>query len=171
LRTLAERNLLLRVHVEFPEGLKLATDKFRKGWNLSRSVDVCLLEKRILDLGWSFIKIGEGTLRSGVGETAQEAIAAALKLALRSVDKHVNAMEVARIHLTQYPWFFLARVIVCPYLIQQGADLAVLDGNEFIPCQKRLPTFAHAVYPHFGGAVAQLRQMLISSHGSENRLL
>ena len=32
MRILAEQNLLLRVHVELPEGLKLATDKFREGW-------------------------------------------------------------------------------------------------------------------------------------------
>ncbi len=174
MRILAEQSLLLRVHVELPEGLKLAMDEFREGWSLSRELDVRRLKKRILNRGWRLTKIDHGTLRSGVGETAQEAVAAALKLALRSVDKHVNAMEVARIHLTQYPWFFLARVIACPYLIQQGADLAVLDGKESFPINPRrrqLPNYANVFYPHFGGAVALLRQMPISFHGSENGLM
>src|ERR1700758_3395583 len=166
MRIIAELNLLLRAGVELPEGLKLATDEFLEGWNLSRSVDVRHLEERILNQGWNLIKIDEGTLRSGVGETEQEAIAGALKLALREVDKHVNAMEVERIHLTQYPWFFLARVTVRPYLIQQGTDLTVLAGKEsfpIIPRRRQPPTYANVLYPHFGGAMPQLRKMLISS--------
>lgn len=130
MRILAEQNLLLRVHVELPEGLKLATDKFREGWSVSQALDVRSLKNKIHNRGWSLTKIGVQALTSGVGETAQEAIAGALKLALRSVDKQVNAVEVARIHLTQYPWFFLARVTVRPYLIQQGKDLPVFDGKE-----------------------------------------
>ena len=38
MRIIAELNLLLRAGVELPEGLKLATDEFLEGWNLSRSV-------------------------------------------------------------------------------------------------------------------------------------
>lgn len=157
-----------------PKALKLATGKFSEGWKLSRSVDVRHLKNRILNLGWNLIKIDEGTLRSGVGETAQEAIASALKLALRSVSEHLHAVEVERIHLTQYPWFFLARIIVRPYLIQQSTDLPVLDGKEslpIIPSRRQLPTYASVLYPHFGGAMPQLRRMLISSQEPENGLL
>lgn len=172
MRALAELDLLLRVNVELPEGLKLAMDEFREGWSLARALDVRRLKKRILNRGWRLTKIDHGFLRSGVGDTAQEAIAGALKLALRSVDKHVNAMEVAGIHLTQYPWFFLARVTVRPYLIQRDKDLSVLDGKEFfpiVPRRRQPPTYANVLYPHFGGA-PQLRQMLISSPRSERAI-
>jgi hypothetical protein len=174
MRNLAELNLLLRVHVELPDGLKLATDEFREGWNSSRSVDVRHLEERIRNLGWNLIEINEVTLRSGVGKTAQAAIASALKLTLRYASEHVNAVEVDHIHLTQYPWFLLARVTVRSYRIQQGKDLPALDGKAsfpIIPRGTQLPTYAHVLYPHFGGRMPPLRQMLISSQETENRLL
>jgi len=106
MRAIAELNVLLRTQIQLPVGLKLATDEFREGWNFVRSTDARRLEKRIQTRGWNFIKIADGELRSGVGETSQLAIASALKLALRRVSTHFNAVEVEHIELTQYPWFF-----------------------------------------------------------------
>jgi hypothetical protein len=173
MRPIAEPNLLLRVCAELPPGLKLATLKFREGWSFSRSVDVRRLEERIAHLGWNLVRINDRTLGSGVGDTAQLAIADALKLALRNVSKYIHAVEVERIQLTQYPWFFLARVMVCPYLIRPGADLPVHYDREpflIVPRQQR-PNHPHALYPHFGSVMPQLRQIMISSQESENRRL
>ncbi len=137
MRTIAELNVLLRERTELPVGLKLATVEFREGWNFVRSADARRLEKRIQARGWNFIRIADGSLRSGVGDTSQEAIASALKLALRRVSKHFNAVEVEHIELTQYPWFFLARVRVYPYRIQQGAVLPVPDEAFPVPIASR----------------------------------
>ena len=126
MRTIAEQNVLLRVRVELPVGLKLATHEFREGWNFVTG-DASRLEKKIRTRGWNFIKIADGTLKNGVGETSQEAIAGALKLALRQMSAHFNAVEVERIELTQYPWFYLAKVRIYPYRIQQDAILPVSD--------------------------------------------
>jgi len=89
--TIAERNMLLRANTELPDGLKLATDEFREGWEFVRKYDACRLETQIARRGWNFITIAEESLRSGVGETSQEAIASALKLALRRISAHFNA--------------------------------------------------------------------------------
>jgi hypothetical protein len=165
-------NLLLRARVELPEGLSLATEEFREGWNFSRSVDVRRLEKKILNRGWNFIKIGDGAVRSGVGDTSQQAIASALKLALRRISEHFNAVEVEHIELTQYPWFFLARVRVNPYRIQQSAVVPVSDDagpSPNTPRRKRLPRQSSALYPHFGSAIPMLKEMLISSRSTQAR--
>ncbi|MGB6725416.1 MAG: hypothetical protein WBE74_05885, partial [Terracidiphilus sp.] len=127
MRTINELNLLLRVRVELPEGLRLGTEKFREGWSFSRSLDVYRLEKQILSRGWNFIKIGDGPLGFGVGDTSQDAIASALKRSLRRISEYFNAVEVTSIQLTQYPWFFLARVGICQYRIQQGVAVPVPD--------------------------------------------
>jgi hypothetical protein len=166
MRAIAELNVLLRTQIELPVGLKLATDEFREGWNFLRSTDVRRLEKKIQTRGWNFIKIADGELRSGVGETSQLAIASALKLALRRVSTHFNAAEVEHIELTQYPWFFLARVRVYPYRIQEGAVLPVPD--EAVPMQvddrpRRLPPQSPELFPHFGSAMPMLKEMLISA--------
>jgi hypothetical protein len=51
MRTKAELNLLLRARIELAEGFRFAREEFRKSWNLSPSVDVCRLEKKILNCG------------------------------------------------------------------------------------------------------------------------
>jgi hypothetical protein len=128
---IAELIMLLRGRVELPDNLKLATEEFREGWNVVRSGGARRLDREIRRRGWHFIRIAEGSIRSGVGQTSQEAIAGALKLALRCLDKRFNAAEVEHIELKMYPWFFLARVTVYPYQIQQSAVLPVSD--EVVP--------------------------------------
>jgi hypothetical protein len=169
MRTITEQNMLLRMPVELPVGLKLTTHQFREGWNFV-SGDASRLEKKIRKRGWNFIKIADGALKSGVGETSQEAIASALKLALRRMSAHFNAVEVEHIALTQYPWFFLARVRIYPYRIQEGAVMPVSDDSELFtiaPSRKRLPLNAAALCPEFGSAMPELKQMLMLSRGSQ----
>jgi hypothetical protein len=166
MRTIAERNMLLRARTKLPDGLKLSTEEFREGWELVRTLDARRLEKQIALCGWNIIRISEESLRSGVGETSKEAVANALKLSLRRISEHFNAVEVEHIELTQYPWFFLARVKVVPFLIQQGAVLPVPDETlpaSVVPRQRRLPVYAEVLYPQFGSVIPQLKELLISS--------
>jgi hypothetical protein len=173
MRTIAELNMLLREQIELPAGLNLATDEFREGWSFIKRSDSRRLEKRILKSGWNFIRIADGSLRSGVGETSQEAIASALKLALRRISTHFNAVEVEHIELTRYPWFFLARVRVYPFRIQEDAIFAIPDEamSDPIPYRtvrsKRLPDGAVELFPDFGSAMPMLKQMLTATHASE----
>jgi hypothetical protein len=170
MRTIAQSQMLLRTQTELPDGLKLATDEFREGWDFVRSANALRMGKQIIMRGWNFVSVADGSLRSGVGDTSQEAIGSALKLALRHISMHFNAVEVEHIELTQYPWFFLARVRIYPFRIQQGAELPVPEDVEAIPAlrrQRRPPIDAGLLYPHFGSAMPQLKQMLISSQGSQ----
>jgi hypothetical protein len=165
-RKIAELNLLLRTAIELPTGLKLATEEFREGWNFVRPGNARRVGKKVKARGWNFIKIADGELRSGVGDTSQKAIASALGLALRRVRNQFNAVEVERIELTQYPWFFLARVRVYPYRLQEGADLPVADEAAPMPIDarsKRLPAQANELLPHFGSAMPVLKELLIAS--------
>jgi hypothetical protein len=125
MRDITERTILLRGRAELPAGLKLVTAEFQEGWNIVQSEDMHRLDKEIRKRGWHFIWIAEVSLRSGVGQTSQGAIASALKLALRCVSERFNAAEVEGIELTHYPWFFLAKVSVYPFQIQQNPDLSL----------------------------------------------
>ena len=168
--TIAESNVLLRAQAELPAGFKVATEEFREGWNLMRSGGKRRLEKKVHTRGWNFIKFPDGALRSGVGETSQLAIASALKLALRRVGKQSNAVEVERIELTQYPWFFLARVLVFPYRLQEGSVLPVSDEAPAIPVagrQKRPSPHAPELPPQFGSAMPMLKDMLTSQGNAD----
>ncbi len=128
MRKITELTILLRGHVELPDSLNLVTEEFREGWNFVQSGDNHWLDKEIRRRGWHFMWIGEGSRRSGVGQTSQEAIAGALKSALRDVSGCFNAAEVESIEVKKYPWFVLAKVKVYPYQIQQGAVLSASDG-------------------------------------------
>ncbi len=172
MRTIAEMNMLLRVRVELPVGMRLATDEFREGWRFVRTGNAPRLKKKIQTRGWNFIKISDESVRSGVGDTSQEAIACALKLALRRVSERHNAVEIEHIELTTYPWFYLARVRVHPYRIQLGAVLAVSDQPAVDPIpsrSRRLPSQAAELFPHFGSAMPMLKELVIASRSSQAR--
>jgi len=166
MRKIAELNVLLRERIDLPGRLKLATEEFRDGWRFARTATAQGLEQKIHCSGWNFIKVSNGSLRSGVGDTSQEAIARGLELALRHVDTQFNAAEVDQIELTHYPWFVLARVKILPYLIQVGADAPAFDELSpllELPPRKRTSIGSPDLYPHFGCAMPQLKQMLIAS--------
>ena len=169
MRTIAELNLLLHTTAELPSGLKLTTEEFDEGWSFVRRVDARRLEKRIHTRGWNFIRFAAGSLRSGIGDTSQEAIASALKLALRRVSNHSNAVEVEHIELTRYPWFFLARVRVYPYRIQESSAIEMPEGGvEAIAADSSdLQTEEHL--PIMGSAMPMLKELLVGSKISESR--
>jgi hypothetical protein len=173
MHTIAELNMLLRERVELPVGFKLATEEFREGWNFMRTGDVHRLERKIQTRGWHFIKIADGLLRSGVGDTAQQAIASGLKLVLRRVSAHFNAVEVEHIALTRYPWFYLARVRVYAYRIQEGAVMPVSDEAPPEPVRmrsRRATNEGAAMHARFECAMPLLRDRLISLQIPESRI-
>jgi hypothetical protein len=172
MRTIAELNMLLRTQTELPDDLRMATNEFCDGWNFVQSLDALSLQKAILTRGWNFVRIADASLRCGVGETSQEAIASAIRLAIRHISIHFNAAEVEHIELTQYPWFFLAKIRVYPYRIQESAVMHIPDKATSVPAGPRnrfLSPDAAALYPNFGSAMPQLKRMLIMSQGSQAR--
>jgi hypothetical protein len=164
-----ESNVLLRVRAELPTGFKVATETFREGWCRMRTGGIVRLKRKVQARGWNFLKISDGALRSGVGDTSQEAIANALSQALEMVDAKFNAVEVERVELTQYPWFFLARVRVYPYRIQAGAELPVTNEAASAPMVRRRPAKASELFPQFGSAMPMLKGMLTISRVAEIR--
>jgi hypothetical protein len=166
MRTIGEQNLLVRTQAELPAGLKMAREDYREGWSFARSADARRLKKKIEKHGWNLVRGNAGFERGGVGPTSQHAIAGALTLALRRLTAHFNAVEIEHIQLTQYPWFFLARVIVHPYRIQQSAMPSVCDDAVPLPARARqgsMPVQKAALHPLFASAMPELKEMLVVS--------
>jgi hypothetical protein len=167
----AESNVMLRAQAELPDGFTVATEKFLEGWGRMRSGGVVRLEKKVQVRGWNFLRIAEGAVKSGVGATSEEAIESALKLVLRRVGAHSNAVEVQQIRLTRYPWFCVARVRVHSYRIQQGTELPVMA--EVVPelpvARRRLSQRTEELFPGFRPAMPMLKEMLIASVSAEPR--
>ena len=173
MNAIAETSMLVRAQILLPVGMKLTTQEFRGGWNLVGMRDSRLLEKKVLKKGWKFIKIADGWLRSGVGDTAQTAIGSALNLALSLVSPHFNAVEVNHVEWTQYPWFFVAKVMVNPYRIQQNAILPVLDEVMPPPANLRsrlLPPNAGMFFPRFGDKIPMIKELLVLSRSTQTRV-
>lgn len=72
-----------------------------------QSGDSYWLDNEIRARGWHFIWIAEALLSSGVGKTAQEAIASTLRVALRRVSERFNAAQVGHFEVRKYPGSFL----------------------------------------------------------------
>lgn len=172
MQKISEFNLFLRVVVELPQGLMPATREFHEGWNLVQTTGARLLEKKIQACGWLFDKTGDSLPGSGVGDTAREAVASALKVTLGHVDGSFNAAVVKHIELSRYPWFFLARVRVCSCRILESAMQAAPNDAVYLPDAPKprlLPPNSPALYPEFGAAMPLLKQMLVCSRRSEAR--
>ena len=172
MQEITEHNILLRQSIELPKGLQLATEEFRDGWDLAPAIDAKRMEEQIQAHGWNFIRAGVGALRSGVGETSQESIASALKMSLRRIPATYNSIEVDHIELTEYPWFFLARVRVNPYCLQQGAELPIADEQlpgATTPRHRRLPIDSNVLYPYFGSAMPRLKEMLVTARKNDQQ--
>lgn len=169
--TTAQPNLLLRAPREFPIGLQLPTEEFHDDWNFARSMNIHRLESKIQGCGWNFIKIADGAITSGVGDTSQQAIASALRIALCRISEYSNVVEVTHVELTQYPWFFIARVGVCPYRIQQDADLpaTVADLLPMASLRRRSLRPSATYYPLSVSAVPMLKAMLALSSNMDER--
>ena len=135
MQDLTELTTLTRVTTEMPDGLQISMDDFQEGWNRVLSGDMHWLDKEIRRCGWHFIWIAEPSVRSGVGKTAQGAISEALKLALRKVLPIFNAANIDHIDVTEFPWFFLARVRVYPYQIQQNTTLHSVPEAAILPAK------------------------------------
>jgi len=170
--TFAESSVLLRARIELPHGFKVAAGEFRDGWNVMRTGGAGRLERKARASGWNFVRLGDGAVRSGVGDTSQLAIASALRLALKQVEAHANAVELERIELTHYPWFILARVHVNSYRIQESAVLPAFHAAPaaaMIP--HRLAPDAVELFPGFASAMPMLKEMLVRSRAGEMRVL
>jgi len=170
MRKISEMNMLLRAQVVLPGGVKLATQEFQENWNLVSAVDSRKLERKVRRRGWHLIKAAGASLGSGVGESAQAAIASGLKLALRRVNRQHNAVEIEHIGISQYPWFYLAKVRVYAYRIQEDAILPAEDALTLVPVRsprkKMLPSSAE-LFPQFGGSMPLLKQIFASSRSSQ----
>ena len=160
-----EPKFLLRVPCELPQGMKLFTDEFYEGWRRARSMSTGHFENSVRVLGWNFIKIADGSMVVGVGNTSQEAVTGALRHSLRNVRDNSNVLEIRSIELTRYQWFFLARVGVFPYRVQESATLPPSEAsNDFHEgsYRKHLPR-QWAAYSVGAGSMHK-RMMVLSEH-------
>ena len=166
-----ESNVLLRTRIDLPQGFRVAAGEFRDGWKVMRTGGARRLERKTLARGWNFVRIGDGAVRSGVGDTSQLAIASALRLTLKQVESHANAVELERIELTNYPWSILARVYVNSYRIQHGAVFHAVDALSAAPMSayRRLSPDAGEFFPGFANAMPMLKEMLVQGRAGESR--
>jgi hypothetical protein len=158
---IAESNMLLHPQVKLPAGVRMATEQFHEGWLRIRTGGKQRLEKTVRAKGWHFVQIADGVLRSGVGDTEPAAIANALQLELRRLGEHSHAVEVERIELTKYPWFFLARVRVSPYRIQRQAGVPNCCQELAAPRRRGGMYRTAAPQPLFGCAAPDVRDLLL----------
>ena len=169
---ITELSVLLRAETELPSGLFVTGGEVMKGWNLVRPGDASLLERRIRRHGWNYIRVADEERRSGVGESAQKAIASALRHTVLSITEYFNAVEVRHIHLTRYPWFVLARLAVFPCRIQQSPVQFVPDDALPLPAptqSEQLPVSASWLFPQFGLEMPMVKEMLTQPGSNDER--
>jgi hypothetical protein len=170
MQNIASGRVLLRMQTDLPIGMDVAAAEFGEGWNLMLPEASVRLKKDVQAYGWNLIKFAHEPQGSGVGDTAEEATTAALRQSLRRISKCFNAAEVDRIEWTEYPWFFLARVLLSPYNLQEYAIPAVTDDALSHPVTRargRLPRNSRPLSPSFNVAMPAFRQLLVLSSNTD----
>ena len=165
-------NVLLRMQTELPVGLNVPTEEFGEGWDLMQQGDLERLNQDIQTHGWNLIKIEHGPQRSGVGDTREEAISTALRLSLRHISEYFNAVEVDCFELTEYPWFFLATVMLCPCRIQKDAVQFVPENAPSHPIvrpHRRSPANSLGLSPRVSAAMPIPRELLALSRSTSRK--
>lgn len=162
MRKIAESNVLFRAQAALPEGFKVSTEEFRDGWLVMRSVRSSQLEKKMRAKDWNLVRLEKNAKGSGVAKNAEDAVASALKQALKAVEGSSNAVEVERVEVTAYPWFFLARLTVNPLSMQQHAGLPLCDqlSPDAVVARSRKVTKEKALSVPFKGGMPALKALL-----------
>ena len=169
---IAAWNVLLRAQTELSVGLNVPTEEFGEGWDLVQAGDLEQLNEEILARGWNLIKIEHGPQRSGVGDTREEAISTAVRLSLRHISDYFNVAEVDCIELMEYPWFFLATVILCPYRIQKDAVQPVPNdapSHPIVRPRRQSPANSPGLSPRFSASMPILRELMVLSRSTSRR--
>jgi len=65
--------------------------------------------------------------RRGYANRAKDAIYRAAQLALRKVDKRFNAAEIGHLGVVKHLWFYVARVGIFSWYIQESPFLGICD--------------------------------------------
>jgi hypothetical protein len=164
---IAESNVLLRTQSSLPEGFKALTEEFREGWLVMRTMGATQLGKKIRAKNWILVRSESNAKGSGVAKNEPDAIARALKQALRSVDVNSNAVEVNRVEVTAYPWFFLARLSVNPLRMQEDVSTLGEDGSTArIDGRSKSARRKSLIPAPFEGGIPALKALLTANKGS-----
>jgi hypothetical protein len=161
--------MLLRARIAFRGEVHPAAQNFTEDWNFVSSADARGLQKKVRARGWHLVRASGASLGSGVGGTAQAAIACGLKLALRRVNRDLNAVEIEHIGIREFSWFYLANVSVYAYRTQENAALKAKDGLTLVPaCSTRKEFLPRSLgmIPHFASALPLLKQIFAASRSS-----
>ncbi|MGD0831370.1 MAG: hypothetical protein ABR907_10530 [Terracidiphilus sp.] len=166
MHTIAELNVLVHARTELPRGFDLETEEFREGWRFASGVNASQIKQTLDAHQWSFIKVSDKLQAYGLGDHPQEAISSALRLAVLRPSANFHALELEQIELTQYPWFYLAKIKVCGYRIQQSAVPCDLDNA--LPAttevqRSRLSVDANLPHKSFGSDMPLLKRILTQS--------
>jgi hypothetical protein len=135
-----ELTIIVRDQIQLPDELNLETEVFPEGWKVVQSGNAYWLDQQIRAYGWHFVRPSQGLLRSGVGQTPEEALTHASKLALRRIEARFNAVEVRSFEMSNYPGFCIARLQVFPCQIQMNAVLSPSGEDSELPmaaCARR----------------------------------
>lgn len=139
MRQIAVNTVLLREDARLPENLPLHYEAFADGWSIVRSGSLPWLDQRMNESGWRCLRIAPKSQTGGVGKSPQRAIARALRLGLQKLGEAPRAATVQRIVLTEYPWFSLVRITLCPCSIQEMPEPSFDDAARQVAVARSFP--------------------------------
>jgi len=119
--------IFLRKECTLPEHIYLQQEAVSDSWTQVTEIGASALDGIIRQAGWHFMCVQGFSSHTSVGSTHDGAIQKALICALKGIASRFNAAELESIHMSKYPGFHIAKVVLQPRKIQHHT---ALDGFE-----------------------------------------
>ena len=119
--TINAGSVLVKEGVRLPKLPRFESEPFSDGWRLIKNLDGYGLDRKIRDLGWSFVSLPGGEIKAtAVGFDRQEtAHRAAIRGFSKSKAKRFNALEITRVTVKRFLGLLYVMVSARLRLIQE----------------------------------------------------
>jgi hypothetical protein len=118
-------SVLVKQGVRLPKWPRLESEPFSDAWRLVQNFDAHGLDRKMRDLGWSFVHLAEGEVKAtAVGLDRQETVHRAARRGFAKLKaKRSNSLEVSRVMVKRFLGLLIVTVSARPRLIQEDVAL------------------------------------------------
>jgi hypothetical protein len=123
-QTIEIETLLIKQDTPLPEGLRLESEPYSKGWRLVKNLDGCGLDRKLCEAGWNFFYMAEEVKATAVGSDLEKTTRRAVNKIIASMksDKF-NCIEITRVAAKRFLRLPYVAVSAHPRHIQESVFL------------------------------------------------
>jgi hypothetical protein len=123
-QTIEFGTLLIKQGTPLPEGLRLESEPYSKGWQVVKNLDGSELDRKLCAAGWNFFYMAEEVKATAVGSNLEKTTRRAVKKVLANLKSdRLNCLEIAQVASKHFLGVPYVTVSAHPRHIQESTFL------------------------------------------------